>query len=217
MSRIYQDGHRQLQEEFGTRNLADAIEQAALSTEISPADEAFIHSQDMFFLSTVNEAGQPTVSYKGGDPEFVKVINPQTLIFPSYDGNGMFLSMGNIDAKAAVGMLFIDFERPDRRRVQGRATLHREHPMMAAYPEADLLVEVAVSEIWVNCPRYIHRYARVEDSKYVPRPGTETPFAPWKRIEELQPALTESDQKRARDAGLISADAYVAALGSGEL
>ena len=165
MSRLYEDGHRRLQDEFGSRNLADAVEQAALSTEISPADEAFIHSRDMFFLSTVNQAGQPTVSYKGGAPEFVKVINPRTLIFPSYDGNGMFLSMGNIEVKSAVGLLFIDFETPDRRRVQGDATVHREHPMLAAYPEADLLVEVAVSEIWVNCPRYIHRYARVEESK----------------------------------------------------
>lgn len=211
-SRLYQGVHRQLQDEFETRNLADAIEQAALSSEISPADEAFIHSRDMFFLSTVNATGQPTVSYKGGDPEFVKVINPTTLVFPSYDGNGMFLSMGNIDVQAKVGLLFIDFENPDRRRVQGTATLHRNHALKAAYPESDLLVEVAVSEIWVNCPRYIHRYAKVEDSEFVPRAGAATPIAPWKRIEDLQPVLTPADRQKASAAGLISIEAYAASL-----
>ena len=164
----------------------------------------------MFFLSTVNQAGQPTVSYKGGDPEFVQVVNPTTLVFPSYDGNGMFMSMGNLDANPKVGLLFIDFESPARRRVQGEATLHREHPLLAAYPEAELLVEVAVTELWVNCPRYIHRYEKMDKAEHVPREGVETPLALWKRIDRLQPMLTEADQARAKAAGYITAEDYEA-------
>lgn len=165
----------------------------------------------MFFLSTVNAAGQPTVSYKGGDPEFVKVVNPSTLVFPSYDGNGMYMSMGNLDANPMVGMLFIDLESPARRRVQGTASLHREHPLLAAYPEAELLVEVAVTELWVNCPRYIHRYQKVDKAAHVPRDGSETPLALWKRIDMLQPMLSEADQARAKAAGYITAEDYEAA------
>lgn len=211
MSRLYDESHRRLQTEFGTQGLADAVEAATLRHEIGDEDAAFIHARDMFFLSTVNLAGQPTVSYKGGDPEFVKVVNPTTLVFPSYDGNGMFMSMGNLDANPLVGLLFIDFESPGRRRVQGRASLRREHPLMAAYPEAELLVEVSVTELWVNCPRYIHRYEKADRAAHVPREGVETPLALWKRIDMLQPMLSEADQARARAAGYITAEEYEAA------
>ena len=211
MSRLYDDNHRRLQAEFDSTGLADAVEAATLRSEIGDVDAAFIHARDMFFLSTVNAAGQPTVSYKGGDPEFVKVVNPSTLVFPSYDGNGMFMSMGNLDANPLVGMLFIDFESPARRRVQGTATLHRQHPMLAVYPEAQLLVEVSVTELWVNCPRYIHRYQKVDQAEHVPREGLETPLALWKRIDMLQPLLSEADQARAKAAGYITAQDYEAA------
>ncbi|MGE0624329.1 MAG: pyridoxamine 5'-phosphate oxidase family protein [Pseudomonadales bacterium] len=210
MSRLYDDTHRALQDEFATRGLADAVERATLRMEIDEADEAFISARDMFFLATVNAAGQPTVSYKGGDPGFVKVVNPTTLVFPSYDGNGMFLSMGNIDAGASIGMLFIDFEQPSRRRLQGRAALHRDHPLAVTYPEVELLVEVTVTELWTNCPRYIHRYDKVRPSEFVPRAETDTPLAPWKRIDAIQPFLKEADQARARAAGLITAAEYEA-------
>ena len=210
MSRLYDENHRRLQAEFATTGLADAVEAATLHHEITDEDAAFIHARDMFFLSTVNQAGQPTVSYKGGDPEFVKVVNPGTLVFPSYDGNGMFMSMGNLDANPKVGLLFIDFESPARRRVQGKATLHRGHPLLAAYPEAELLVEVSVTELWVNCPRYIHRYEKMDKAVHVPREGIETPLALWKRIDMLQPMLTEADQARAKAAGYITAEDYEA-------
>ena len=68
----------------------------------------------LFFLSTVDERGRPTVSYKGGAPGFVRVSAPNELLFPVYDGNGMFLSLGNIASTAQVGLLFISFE-PARR------------------------------------------------------------------------------------------------------
>ena len=210
MSRLYEDSHRALQDEFETRALADGVEQLAVQTSIRDEHADFIHGRDMFFLSTVNHAGQPTVSYKGGDPGFVKVVNPTTLVFPSYDGNGMFLSMGNVAANPEIGMLFIDFEKPNRARLQGRATLERDHPLKAAYPEADLLVQVTLGQMWVNCPRYVHRYEKVESSIYVPRDDVETPVAPWKRIDALQPLLSESDQARASAAGLITSEDYEA-------
>jgi predicted pyridoxine 5'-phosphate oxidase superfamily flavin-nucleotide-binding protein len=208
VSQLYGKSHRALQDEFETRKLADSVEQAVVRTTIADEDAAFIHARDMFFLSTVDHSGRPTVSYKGGDPGFVKVLNPTTLVFPSYDGNGMFYSMGNLDASPEIGMLFIDFVNPDRRRLQGRATLERDHPLKATYPEADLLVQVTLSEMWVNCPRYIHRHEKLAASEFVPRAGVETPMAPWKRIDSLQPLLSPADQERAAAAGLISPEDY---------
>ena len=147
MDSFYTGDQRALQEQFQTGRMADLLEQVIVHSEVQDDERAFIESRDMFFLATVDAGGQPTCSYKGGDPGFVKVVEPATIAFPSYDGNGMFLSMGNIRATARIGLLFIDFETPHRLRVQGTASVNDRDPLLAAYPGADLVVRVAVSRI----------------------------------------------------------------------
>ena len=216
MSRIYGEQHRSFQDEFGTRDMADRIEQVASKTEFGEDEKGFIESQDMFFLATVDHNGRPTVSYKGGDPGFVKIVDDKTLVFPSYDGNGMFLSMGNVSQNKQVGMLFISFERPHRIRVQGTATVSRDDPMMSAYKEADMIVRVALSELWQNCPRYIHRYQKVTPSRYVPREECATPLAEWKRVNEMQDVLPEQDRERAGKLGTIGIEEWIDKVKAGD-
>ena len=144
-------------------------------------DRRFIERIDMFFLATVDAAGQPTCSYKGGDPGFVTVIDDRTLAFPNYDGNGMYLSMGNVAATNAVGMLFVDFEQQRRMRVDGSAEIVMADPLLEQYPEAQFLVRVHARHIYPNCPRYIHKYQLVERSQFVPRPHARTPIPAWKQ------------------------------------
>ena len=209
MSRLYGDNHRALQEQFESRRMADAIEHVALETEVVGPHKDFIESRDMFFLSTVDHNGRPTVSYKGGAPGFVRVVDDTTVVFPSYDGNGMFLSMGNIRGNKNIGMLFINFEVPHRLRLQGEAALHDDDPALEYYKEADLIVRVRVSEIFVNCPRYVHKYQKVEPSKYVPRSECATPLAGWKRIDMIQEVLPSKDQGRAAaEGGVITQEEW---------
>ena len=217
MSRLYGDNHRQLQEKFETRRMADAIEHVAMETEVVGPHKDFIESRDMFFLSTVDHKGRPTVSYKGGDPGFVKVVDDTTVVFPSYDGNGMFLSMGNIKGNMNIGMLFINFENPHRLRLQGEASIHDDDPLIAAYKEADLIVRVKVSEIFVNCPRYVHKYQKVDPSKYVPRTECDTPLAGWKHIDMIQEVLPSRDQGRAvKEGGIISMEEWYEKVAQGD-
>ena len=201
MSRLFGENHRALQDQFDTRRIADRIEMIAAKTELDEQATGFISSRDMFFLSTINSVGQPTVSYKGGEPGFVRVLDPKTIVFPSYDGNGMFLSMGNIALTSLVGLLFIDFETPHRVRVQGQATVSATDPLLADYKDAELIVRVAVTDTWVNCPRYIHTYRKAGQSRYAPTAACETPLAEWKRIDMLQDALPAKDVGRAYKAG----------------
>ena len=201
MSRLFGENHRALQDQFDTRRIADRIEMIAAKTELDDQATGFISSRDMFFLSTINAVGQPTVSYKGGEPGFVRVLDPKTIVFPSYDGNGMFLSMGNIALTSLVGLLFIDFETPHRVRVQGQATVSATDPLLADYKDAELIVRVAVTDTWVNCPRYIHTYKKAGQSRYAPSAACETPLAEWKRIDMLQDALPAKDIGRADKAG----------------
>lgn len=108
------DGSRQLQDRFQTRRLADRLEEVIAHDAFTEADRAFIESRPMFFLATADADGRPDCSYKGGRPGFVRVVGPGLLAFPSYDGNGMFKSLGNAAVNPHVGLLFIGFDRPRR-------------------------------------------------------------------------------------------------------
>jgi len=209
MSRLYGPLHRSLQDRFDTRRLADNVEQRVVLTEIPPEHRTFIETCDMFFLSTIDHQGRPTVSYKGGDPGFVRVLDDKTVAFPCYDGNGMFYSMGNLLGNGRIGMLFVDFEKPHRLRLQGIASVEGNDPLLQDYTEAQLVVRVAVTEIFRNCPRYVHRYKKVRPSEYVPRSTCETPLAPWKRVDDVQTSLPAKDRVRVeREGGLISRAEY---------
>ena len=216
MSRLYQDNHRTLQDQFDSRSIADRIEMIAAKTALDEQATGFIASRDMFFLSTINGVGQPTVSYKGGEPGFVRVLDPNTIVFPSYDGNGMYMSMGNIALTSLVGLLFIDFETPHRMRVQGQASVSATDPLLTDYKDAELIVRVNVTDVWINCPRYIHKHKRLEQSRYAPTSACETPMAEWKRIDMIQDALPAKDVGKAEKAGgLISIEQWMKNVGEG--
>ncbi len=181
MSSMYSPSSRALQDQFDTRRLADRLAEVKVHDRFTDDDRRFIEQIDMFFLATVDATGQPTCSYKGGDPGFVTVLDDKTLAFPNFDGNGMYLSMGNVAATNAVGMLFVDFEQQRRMRVDGRAIVVMDDPLLERFPEAQFMVRVQARHIYPNCPRYIHRYQLVERSQFVPRPQTRTPIPAWKQ------------------------------------
>jgi len=201
MSNLYSPEQRQLQDQHDTRNLADRLLQIIVENQVSEQHRLFIESRGFFFLTTIDDRGYPTCSYKGGNPGLVCVLDAQTLAFPSYDGNGMFLSMGNIQGNAKIGMLFIDFETPHRIRVHGDASIQPNDSLLTEYPGADMIVRVKISELFINCPRYINSMSRVKTSEYVPQEGKETPPPQWKRIDALQDSLPKNDQGIAEKLG----------------
>jgi predicted pyridoxine 5'-phosphate oxidase superfamily flavin-nucleotide-binding protein len=197
MAEMFHEGSRVLQDRFDTRRLADRIEEKLVSDTIGAHDAAFIESMDMFFLATADAEGRSTCSYKGGAPGFVRVLDEHTIAFPNYDGNGMYLSMGNVLQNPNVGILFIDFQQRHRMRLNGEASIDEADPLMAEYPEAQFIVRVRAREVFPNCPRYIHRMQVVERSVFVPSEGCVTPVPDWKRAEWSKDYLPEAD--RARD------------------
>lgn len=199
-----------LQKRFDTEALAAAELQVIVHDALSPADRAFVARAEMFWLASVDPRGSPTVSFKGGAPGFVRMPDDRTLLFPCFDGNGMYFSMGNVAATGQVGLLFMDFATPSRLRVQGTARLTDEASVVALWPGAQFAVHVEVTALITNCPRYIPRMQRVESSRYVPDATTgEQPLAGWKRIDAIQPVLPRRDQGKADAAGgLISMDEW---------
>jgi predicted pyridoxine 5'-phosphate oxidase superfamily flavin-nucleotide-binding protein len=195
----YHDGSRTLQDSFDTRRLADRLDERFLQHPVlGDEDRAFIERMDMFFLASADAEGRPQCSYKGGDPGFVRVLDPHTLAFPNYDGNGMYLSMGNLLVNPHVGLLFIDFTatKPSRLRVNGTASIDPEDPLTPEWPGAQFVVRVRPTEVFPNCPRYIHRMALVERSRFVPREEQEVPVPDWKRTDWACDVLPAGDPAR---------------------
>ena len=198
LSELYHEGNRQLQDQFDTRRIADRIHEVLVSDLLTDYRD-LIESRDMFFIATADEKGQPNCSYKGGDPGFVKVVDEHTLAFPNYDGNGMYLSMGNTVQNPHVGLLFIDFENQKRLRVNGVAQLAPAGSVDPPYPEAQFVVKVSVRQVFPNCPRYIHKLQRIELSRFVPRPAVRTPVPAWKRANWACDVLPAGDPAGAQE------------------
>lgn len=193
---MYHEGSRRLQDRFATRKLADRLVEVLARTVFTDDDRAFIESRQMFFLATADAEGRPDCSYKGGLPGFVRVLNPQTLAFPSYDGNGMFKSLGNLLVNPHVGMLLIDFESPKRLRVNGRATIDEADPMLSEFVGAQVIVRVHADAIFPNCPRYIHKMQIIERSAYASCEGHTPPVPKWKQFPEFREVLPPGDPAR---------------------
>jgi predicted pyridoxine 5'-phosphate oxidase superfamily flavin-nucleotide-binding protein len=189
-SRLYHDGSRALQDQFDSRRLADHWEEKITSDVFSDVDKEFIESSLFFFLATADAAGRPDCSFKGGTAGFVRVTGPSDLIFPDYDGNGMFKSLGNIRVNPSVGLLFIAMgDKPRRLRVNGEASITRDDPSMRDFAGAQLLVRVAARVIFPNCPRYIPALTGGTPSQYAPRTNYEPPEPAWKQREGVKDKL----------------------------
>ena len=180
---IYHEGNRELQDAFGSRALADRLADKLGRDRFTDADAKFIGAQSFFFLASADGEGRPDCSFKGGPPGFARVMAPDLLVFPDYDGNGMFKSLGNILANPHVGLLFIAMgEAPARLRVNGRAEVVRDGPALAAMPGAQLLVRVTPSDIFPNCPRYIPDLAQGAPAADAARIGAEPVEPAWKAM-----------------------------------
>jgi predicted pyridoxine 5'-phosphate oxidase superfamily flavin-nucleotide-binding protein len=184
---FYHSGQRALQAQFESQSLADRLLSVTHRTALTDDDRAFIESREFFFLATADTQGRPDCTFKGGAPGFVTAPAPDLIVWPDYDGNGMFRSLGNIAVNPEVGLLFIAMtEKPKRLRVNGRASIALDDPMMARFPGAQALVRLTPTHIFPNCPRYIPDAQTGVQSPYVPRSGA-APLEPaWKSFDAFK-------------------------------
>ena len=185
-SHLFHDGNRALQDEFGSRALADRLEERS-RTAFTADDKTFIDACIYFFLATADTNGHPDCSFKGGAPGFVQVTGPSELAFPDYDGNGMFKSLGNLAVNPHVGLLFIAMHgTPRRLRVNGEARISRDDPLLKDIPGAQMIVRVAAHAIFPNCPRYIPSLSLTEPSIYTPQKGAAPVEPAWKGFDAFK-------------------------------
>ena len=184
---MYHQGQRELQDRFDSRALADRLEEKLRRERFNDADKAFVEESPFFFLATADAEGRPDCSFKGGPPGFARIVAPDLLLFPDYDGNGMFRSLGNIRVNPRVGLLFMRIgEKPGRLRINGTAEIAFEDERLEDLAGGQMLVKVTPSDIFPNCPRYIPRLELIQASIYAPKRG-EAPVEPaWRSFPDFK-------------------------------
>ncbi len=189
---LYGEAARALQDQFDSRRLADRLVELTVHDALDERDQEFIAQQSSVYVATVDDDGWPDVSYKGGAVGFVRVIDAHTLELPSFDGNGMFRTLGHVATNGRVGLLFLDASRPWRMRVQGGGEVITDPDQVSSVHGAQALLRIHVQRVFPNCGRYIHRGDAISPS--VPVPGHEPPVPDWKQMDAFADALPQDQQ-----------------------
>ena len=189
---FYHDGSIALQREFGSVELAAHLSRTYVLDRLEPEHLSWIEAADAVYVASVGPDGFPDCSYKGGLPGFIRAIGPRTLEIPSYDGNGMYRSLGNVAATGRVGLLFLLPALKAKLRVNGVGRVVTAAADVAAHTGAEAVLRVAVRAVFENCPRYLHDPVTGEFSEHCPRPGYRPPAPDWKLKPEYEGLLPSS-------------------------
>ncbi|MCP4286302.1 MAG: pyridoxamine 5'-phosphate oxidase [Gammaproteobacteria bacterium] len=160
----FHTGEVAAQERWQTTHIWDRARRTRLLLDHIP--EPFherIKKAPFFFLATSDNTGSCDCSFKGGGPGIIQIINDKQLAFPDFDGNGAFMSLGNILKNHQVGMLFIDFNDGARLRVNGRASVHDVGPIKGLFPDQPRVILVEIEQVVPNCAAHIPRLVPLEE------------------------------------------------------
>ncbi len=113
---------------------------------LSPADHATITAADTLVIASAGPDGLDA-SHRGGEPGFVRAEGNR-LWFPDYQGNTMYMTLGNLVADGRAGLLFLDWETGDTLQLSGRASIEWEPRGVAFDLERVVHTRAAVPLRW---------------------------------------------------------------------
>jgi hypothetical protein len=188
---MYHEGMRTLQDRYGDRRVADAIEKHRKHTEFTPEDVEYINTLPFFFLAT-GSGETMDCSIKSGHPGFIRAVNDNQVEWPDYDGNRMYRSLGNIIINPNVGLLFIKFDGESTRlRLSGKAEIIDDPDQFQHLPGALRLIRVTADYIYYNCPRSVPKMTMEAHSHYLPKDHYTPPDPDWKKRDYIRHLLDE--------------------------
>jgi len=158
-------GELDAQQRFGDPEIWDQARQTQLLWRGIPQRfHARLETAPFFFLATSDDKGNCDCSFKGGGAGLIKVISQTQIAFPDFDGNGAFMSIGNILLNPHVGLLFIDFTDGARLRINGGATLHETGNILTLFPKAARVILVDIEQVVPNCAKHIPKATFAEQT-----------------------------------------------------
>ena len=163
-----------IQDERDSLNRAKRFYDKQVKDRLTPEMQEFIRRQPMMFVATADTSGACDCSPRFGAPGFVRMVDPKTLAYPEFRGNGVFASLGNIAENPAIGLLFVDFLKTSvGLHVNGKA--ERRDPDDGPVPldlvtqnygtSGGRLVEqwvfVSIEEAYIHCSKHVPRFQPV--------------------------------------------------------
>ncbi|ASO23051.1 hypothetical protein FHR81_003713 [Actinoalloteichus hoggarensis] len=161
-------GERRLQAAVGSEQRAQRFYRDQVLDRLNEMMIEFIGRMDMAFVASADSGGECDASLRAGPAGFIRVLDPYTLAYPEYRGNGVMASLGNISENPHVGILMVDFVQDliglhvnGKAKVVEDADLRAEHSGLPTdfdrgrTPER--WVVVAVEEAYIHCRKHIPR------------------------------------------------------------
>jgi predicted pyridoxine 5'-phosphate oxidase superfamily flavin-nucleotide-binding protein len=192
MSEFFHAEHKALQAEMGTTRIAERLEQTRRRSAFNETDAEIISKAQFFFIASSAQDGTVDCSVKSGPEGFVRLEGERSLLFPDYDGNGMFRTLGNIRGTSRVALLFLEFSGEKRKlRIHAHAEIITDLTQVQVLRGAHGAVRVMVTDIFPNCPRYLPTLYQADRSEFVEALG-EHPLEPfWKSKPDLKDYVHE--------------------------
>ena len=173
-------GEHDLQESYGTASRARRFYDTHMLDHLNEDMQEFIGRMEMAFIATSDGEGECDCSFRAGLPGFVHVLDPRTVAYPEYRGNGVMASLGNINENAHIGILFVDFfrdtvglhvngrarvvENQELARMEGAPLALLEDVIRGGGRQAERWVVVHVEEAYVHCSKHIPLLAKQDRS-----------------------------------------------------
>jgi predicted pyridoxine 5'-phosphate oxidase superfamily flavin-nucleotide-binding protein len=107
----------------------------------------WISQADTFFIASYHPEKGADASHRGGNPGFIRIMNPNLLIFPDYTGNNLFQTFGNLTVNPYAGLLFLDFSQRHTLQLTGTAEILWETELLTEFVDAKRLVKFALEEV----------------------------------------------------------------------
>jgi len=158
------------------REIYKPVSERALKKEIPSLDAhavQFISLSPFVVLASSGAHADLDASPRGGEPGFVKVLDPQTLLIPDAPGNNRLDTLENIIATGRLGLLFMVPGFDETLRVNGRAVLSTDAADLQSFANAKrppaLVIRVAVEAVYLHCAKALMRSQLWDASRHMDR------------------------------------------------
>lgn len=117
----FSDPIKALQEEKGSRQSYERMEQFTFPDGLSYRELSFIKERDSFYVASFGENGFPYIQHRGGPKGFLKVIDLKTLAFLDFRGNKQYITTGNVQTHNKISLILVDYPNRTRLKIYAEA------------------------------------------------------------------------------------------------
>jgi PPOX class probable FMN-dependent enzyme len=133
----------------------------------------FIGLSPFVVLASGGHSGDLDASPRGGEPGFVKVLDPHTLLMPDSPGNNRLDTLENIVATGHLGLLFMVPGFDETLRVNGRAVLSTHPTDLKACADARrtpvVAIRVTIESAYLHCAKAFMRSQLWDATRHLDR------------------------------------------------